>query len=691
VISRRRALAIAALSGAVVAPSAALAGGFDEQGYFVADPAASAFEPFVQPVRFVPDDVEPACLNEWFTVVEAPDALEGSTFARVRVENGDCAERFVVDVPPEKASYTASVWIRHGSGGARITVAYPEETGLPLVSARMAPTGRATSDGWIELATNELSVDGTLSPVVYIRFVDFASEQGVDLDALELVKSGAFRAPLACEGARDPVCGEDAVCVGGTCRYGALSVPPLPPAEIRDDVVSALQERVRLFFGGRKTRMVDLPIALATMEQMRSAKTGWQFWNGFARGVRELHDWHTSVGGAFLEGGAPGRLNACFIEGDADLTHDVWPRHPLYDDILVSHAGADGVGLQAGDRLVAVDGEHPIAWARKLVDVDWGYHVATDASSFADFAEDLGGTNGTIRRYAKTITVIRCDATTQTCSDQIENIDVKDMVDVGGGPNVRCDNRPYYHLGAASPDPATHNVGYNFFHGKVDATTDEEAVYGMVWDTLYGGGDPNGWVNGTIRSQIDFWKQNARGVILDHRAGNGGTLDAPEYMTDLVRPPEILAVVRMPIEIAAFDGPSTPEEGIALFNESKFDSPFNVGDAAHDPALPVALIVHRDGSASDYMPLGMQGAPKVKLFGPGPTAGAFSTFIQFSYWGGISFQLASGDTISKDGDALIGAGVMPDVVVDQRQSDLLAGVDTIHEAALAWVRQELKP
>ena len=74
-----------------------------------------------------------------------------------------------------------------------------------------------------------------------------------------------------------------------------------------------------------------------------------------------------------------------------------------------------------------------------------------------------------------------------------------------------------------------------------------------------------------------------------------------------------------------------------------------------------------------------------------PTAGAFSTYIQFNYWGGISFQIASGDTITKDGEAMIGRGVMPDYVVDQKQSDLLAGVDTIHEAALAWVRQELKP
>ncbi len=342
-----------------------------------------------------------------------------------------------------------------------------------------------------------------------------------------------------------------------------------------------------------------------------------------------------------------------------------------------------------------MDGEHPIAWARKLVDVDWSYHVACDSDSFADFAEDLGGPQwsggGSILRYAREITVIRCDAAAGTCADTVETIRVKDIPVVQGGPDVACDNRPKYHLGSASPAEENHYVFGTVFHGPVDGTTEAEKIYGMVWDTLYGGGSPNAGLNATIKTRIAEWKANARGVILDHRAGNGGTLDAPEYMTDLVRPPEVFAVVRMPIEIAAFDGPATLAEGLELFSESQVAAPFNVGDEAHDPNLPVALIVHRDGSASDYMPYGMKGAPKVKIFGPGPTAGAFSTFIQFSYWGGMSFQLASGDTISKNGEALIGHGVEPDFVVDQRQSDLLAGVDTIHEAALAWVRQELKP
>jgi C-terminal processing protease CtpA/Prc len=215
----------------------------------------------------------------------------------------------------------------------------------------------------------------------------------------------------------------------------------------------------------------------------------------------------------------------------------------------------------------------------------------------------------------------------------------------------------------------------------------------MVWDTLYGAGDPNGWVNGNIATAIAEWKAGARGVILDHRAGSGGTLDAAENLTKLVRAPEPVAVVRMPIIIGGWDGPADDAEGLSIFTQYKDNenTAFQVGSVDHDPTLPVALITHRDGSASDYLPFGMKGAPKVKIFGPHGTAGAFSTFIEFHYWAGLSFQIASGETIAYDGRALIGHGVEPDVVLLPRQSDLLAGKDTLHEAALAWVRQELKP
>lgn len=696
-------LAAALAASAHVAP--AYAGDFDARGVFSATADATYFDSFADPALYLPADTMGTCAMPHFELVTgATDALEGDSYVRLNTPTS-CADRFVLfddgsaelmvdgerpPTPHEKAMYRASIWIRHGSAGARFTVRYSDNE---LVQARLAPTGRATSDGWIELASNEIPIDGTRQPLVYIRMTSFATEAGVDLDGLELERVADYRDQPACSGVRDPVCGPDALCLGGNCKLGGLGVPPLPRDEIKDEMVDTMKAKLEIFFGAKKTRAEDLPLALETLEAMRHAETAWQFWNGWGTAVRQLHDWHTNANSSLLEGTGGPRLNVCFIEGDADLSQTVAPKHPQYRDILVSHVGlASAAGLRPGDRLVAIDGKHPIEWARGLVDVDWGYHIACDATSFADLVEALGGFTALIARYASNMSVIRCDAATLSCSDQIETIAIDDSLsDSAPVDDVYCDNRPSYHLGASSPDANNHYVFSTAFTGRVDGTSDEEKIYGMVWDDLYGGGVATSGINKTILDQSAFWKQNARGVILDHRAGNGGTNDSVQYMTQLVRPQELLAATLTPMETAGSPGPQSVAEGLELFTLAQDGKRFIVGSPDHDPTLPVALILHRDGSSSDFLPLGMKGAPKVKLFGPGPTAGAFSTFIQFSYWGGMSFQLASGDTIRNDGVPMLGTGVLPDVVVQQKQSDLMVGVDSIHEAALAWVRQELKP
>ena len=681
-------------------PTAASAGEFDTEGRYLFSADAAVTESFSAPVSYFEEDAENLCMSSHFdAVVDAADALEGTEYINVSVP-GDCAEQYVLfsdgvvapevaPAPEDAASYKVSVWMRHGGAGARVIVSYDE--GEDVVSARLAPTGRATSDGWIELESNNVPIDGARVPLVYLRFANFADDDGVDLDALEVVPSGAFRDRPTCSGVADPVCGQDALCVAGRCRLGELSVPPFPRDEVRAEMLASMRARIANFFGGRKTRLVDLPIALATLDALSDAQTAWTFWNGWATAIRQLSDWHTSASSNFLDDARGPGLNLCFIEGDADRSQLIAPKHPVYPDIMVAYAGeAATAGLSRGDRLVYVDGKHPVEWARGLVSVNWSFHPACDAASYSDFIEDLGRSNGLIARYAETFTVVRCNTASGTCNGELETVAVKDLPP-SVGPTVRCDNRPAYHLGADGPDPATHNIGFTMYRGRIDGTTEQEAIFGMLWDTLYGGGDPDGYVNGTIRDAVTDWKASARGVILDHRAGSGGTLDAPQYLTELVRPEEVRSVNLMPIVIAGWNGPETTSEAIALFNQWKTIKPYTVGSADHDPLLPVALLTHRDGSASDYLPDGMKGAPKTKLFGPGPTAGAFSTFIQFSYWGGISFQLASGDTIDSEGQTQIGHGVVPDFIVEQKQSDLMEGRDSIHEAALLWVRQELKP
>lgn len=673
--------------------SGAQAGSFDYLGNYLPDPSAAQFVDFstdFDPVadRFVPADAPEECLEPRFEQLEAADALSGKHLLHIQTDIfAGCAERFLVKLPATKASYRASVWARHGGLDAQLTVIYPEDSGREIGIAKLSPSGRVTSDGWIELVSNDLPIDGSLAETVYLRVYDI-DEEGSDLDALEILSSGEYvELDKPCSGLGDPVCGEGQVCMHQRCRLLSAYVPPLPSDAVRDSMVDVMLSQLRVQFGGRKTRLMDLPEALTIIEQLRYVESAWAFWNGYGKAIRRLHDWHTRLSGAF-QVARTRRLNACFIEGDGDTSAGAWPKHPKYGDILVSHTGTEGAqGLRQGDRLVAVDGKHPYEWALSLRETDWGWWQANDDIVLTELAERM---RGLIIAYATSFSFIRCDKGKQSCDAVPTTVKVSALPEEQGG-TVRCDNRPYYHFTGDNNPNANHNVGWNFFLGRVVDTQVEEEIHGLLWDTLYGGGDPKGHVNKNLTDAYALFKAKARGVILDHRAGSGGTLDGAETATQLMMPAEPVLVFQSPIEHSGYDGPADKNEGLAIFNKFLLNNAMVAGSSSWAQDLPVALLTHRDGSASDFFPFAVKGAPKTKIFGPAPTAGAFSTYYNYEYWGPIALQLASGDSISKDGEALIGQGVVPDFIVLQKQSDILAGKDTIHEAALAWLRQELKP
>ena len=715
---RNLTLGTAAFTTTMGLATASFAGDFDARGIYHPDAEAAVFMAFDEaPTRVFVEDGPTGCWPLGFRVTglgvewedeEEPEhetALIGSRFLHVNPV-GDCPERFSLPVKSIAASYEASVWARHGALSARVVVEYPEESGIPTTVARLSPTGRVTSDGWVEHASNAFAVDGAQASRVYMRIRPYADDQGVDIDALELRLAGPYVDRPTCAGVRDPVCGPGWLCINERCVNPENALPPLPQGELKNDMVDAFASKLDLFYGGRETREKYLPIALETIEEMREADTAYDYWNGLGLAVRQLHDWHTSasVSLSSVDYSNGKRLNVCFIEGDADLTADAWPSDETYKDILVSHVGGDDTaGLRPGDRLVAVDGVHPIAWSLSLIDVDWNYQTATDEDVFADHVQSLGGPfwlgGANILKYAKSFSVLRCDEN-GVCDETPELIEVASLVGGGESDSVACDNRPLYHLEeGANPDPLNHYIGggygpdvMSFYRGRVADTDVSEEIYGMVWNSLYGGGDSGSTVNSNILQAIEDWKATARGVILDHRTGNGGTLDAPSNLTRLVRPPDVASIQLMPMPVAGWNGPADDEGGLALFAQYMDDPSFAypVGDDAYDPDLPVALLLHRSGSASDYLPYGMKGQPKTRLFAYGPTQGAFSTFVTYSYHG-LYLSLASGETIGADGAALIGEGVAPDEIVLLKQSDLVMGIDTTWEAALAWVRQELKP
>lgn len=687
---RVRALVAVGLAMATAgAARAASAGDFAADGTFRVDPdAAVSF-------GFEPDEVPDAPTTTSETALEGDQVLTLEAYGGLGVR---------VSLPPEPRHWMASAWVRGGESVVEVEVVHGDP-GFGVDSlTQLFPTGRMTSDGWMELAA-DVRIDGRSAPDV--RFGIFAAA-AAELDAFEMVPGellspsemavgeGTSGLGSACDGAVD---GSDCP-PGATCQYGVCTdvsgwVPEVPPN--RDEVADYLAARIEIIFGPFENRELDLPHARVALEQMKVATDRWSYWNAFATAVRRLHDGHTGTGAIadfWLRNQRP--LTVCFLEGDADLTHDAAPRDPEYLDVLVSHAGVDrNLGMARGDRLVAVDGQHPIAWARSLIGIHWSLGAISNHVTFAELAEQL---RGLVARYARTIEVIRCQPgegdEPATCGD-VEVLVLDEVAPLSAEGEEydfqACDNRPLRHLASS---PASNHISEQEVYGGLLLGTDPlERLYGLEWESLYTSDGVDG-VGGPFNDWIATWEsQSARGVVLDHRSGNGGTLVAPSILWDyfVEKHPSDAYVDRQRVE----DERPTLEEGQAIFEAARQKGLVNyAGSEVPEGAdVKVALLITRDVSASDWLPLGFKGSPNARIFGPFETNGAFSTRFTLGYWLGLRYTVASGDTFVPSGETLNGHGVEPDVVVLPLQSDLVEGRDTVFEAALAWLREddEVKP
>ncbi len=679
--------ALALLSCSTVASAAS----FDPAGMLVLDPHAAwtlGFEPG-DPNLPAPPAVDAGAPDGGdaggavdagppLDIGKDPAAIEGSHVLHVAQYQG-------INIPvtlTTPGTYRVTLWAR---GEVIATVEAGYENGRIDQYGQLFPTGRMTSDGWYELATDAFSFDVSSAKIVQVGLF---SPVGADVDAIEISVSGPPVAENACAGAGDPLsCGPDQECQWGLCRNMTAEVPPLPPVDYRDQLVSYLDARFHYLFGPFENRRRDLPNARAEIDAMRSASDAWDFWKHFKAAVHRLHDWHTQesdLAGYVIDNPKP--IGVCFIEGKADASQTAAKSTPGYMDVLVSHVGdVNTFGLHTGDRLVSVDGQQPIEWARSLIGVDSGFWTASNHNTHAEDASRLGSL---IARFADHIQVLRCDSNSGSCASTPETISISDLPPSPPGTNggASCDNRPFLHV------PGAHHSSGGTFSGLADESNPTEAIYGLQWGSLYvTGTGGQGDVGPDLDAAVSLWRQKARGVILDHRTGYGGTSLGPQKIWDFVRKPTPLDVF-MFRDTSEQQGPENAAEGLALFNKlDQLGETEFAGGSNPELDVPVALLTTLDGSASDWLPLGVKGAPKARIFAPYETAGGFSTRFQFAYWLGIGYSIAVGDTVSASGEMLNGHGVKPDVKVVPLQSDLLAGHDTVYDAALAWVRSELKP
>jgi carboxyl-terminal processing protease len=106
---------------------------------------------------------------------------------------------------------------------------------------------------------------------------------------------------------------------------------------------------------------------------------------------------------------------------------------------------------------------------------------------------------------------------------------------------------------------------------------------------------------------------------------------------------------------------------------------------------PVAILV--DGSSastSEILAGGLKDLGRAKVFGTRTAAAALPSIIE-KLPNGDGFQYAMANYISEGGKPLEGIGVIPDVEVSLSREALLAGHDSVLDAAVKWISTQRKP
>jgi hypothetical protein len=204
-----RLLSTAALASAVVLSSArAHAGEFDAQGAFTFDANAILTLDFATFTRAPDAGAGSAGIG--------PDtsALAGSNVLTVTLK--DAGYPIPLELPSNQGEYTLSYWLKGDCAGG-FAVDYDDGSSGSVSSA--FPTGRATSDGWIEMKTQPFRVDGTKSGVdarMFLSAYDADKPTTVVIDAVEVIAAGAFVETKTCVGLDTATaCGAGELCVSG--------------------------------------------------------------------------------------------------------------------------------------------------------------------------------------------------------------------------------------------------------------------------------------------------------------------------------------------------------------------------------------------------------------------------------------------------------------------------------------------
>ena len=254
---------------ALAAPASLLLGGscpafaadFDASGNLSFAPSAAWTQSF--------ESWQPPDAGAQGAKVVEDGALHGGKALRLKLSD----ESFALELPLllQRGTYRLSYWMKGDAiGGAAAD--YGDAT--PSSVAQAWPTGRATSDGWLEMRTEPFAIDGyALAPDlrVFMRAYDASQPVTVDVDALEVTREGDLAPAATCKGWPDSSCGKEAMCLRGVCHDARGWFPPLPEKATREALAAYWKQKIHDTFGPYLLRKQTMPAAIASLDALPEA------------------------------------------------------------------------------------------------------------------------------------------------------------------------------------------------------------------------------------------------------------------------------------------------------------------------------------------------------------------------------------------------------------------------------------
>jgi hypothetical protein len=583
--------------------------------------------------------------------------------------------------------------------------------GVELGSVVFQPTGRATQDGWEEWSSGPVDARMGTMDVGLLRIFDeqlFGLESGtadydgalrVELDGLDVRDLGEAAVPdVACRLVDETTtCGDEGLCLYGRCVDAAPVLGAVVhDADLRAQYIERRIFELRYFEGGRfPLTQIDLfePSLRAELGPQATARS---FRSALSVAYQRLADGHAAPPVTSLR--LPvANAGVCLHRGVADLMPG-GGEAPLVFGAQAGSPMADQ--LAPGDVLVAIDGIAPEDWA-PLARRYSHYSGDPAARTFVTTPELF---EAALLSGAQ-VTFARCPRTDRACTSTAVQRFTLDLAELSaqvwsGLPSawltayLPCD----FRLNSAVP--GANDQEYAYAATRAEAGVQYLQINGMPAPNVAEG---QAWVS-TVTSALSGGPAK---VVLDQRLGSGGSITAVDHLaTYLTARADFYAMNLYPQldrELTrTLRGKLVDCDRQASFTKSCgsfLDWPLGSFSTARPVATTakVAVLTGADVSGNDFITRIMtyRTSGPTRIFGGARTYGAFGVVWRrpgfLGEVAGGSFQVHDSVFLTAIADTNLtfttGRGVEPDQVVLQSQKDAVLGVDTVLEAAKAWVAQ----